>query len=433
MFTPTKYLAALSIILSLLGTGCSNGQSADNNGEFIDEPVVDDTSPLRVPDAYTAVVGQVVGDQLSPVLGSDNKWHLVYELMLTNARPIPASIHEIQVLDYYDTQRVLRAISESDIIELSVNLSGRPRLEPQSPALMDGDAVLEPNESMVVFIELVFDSAADIPTALVHQFTGMAATNPGSSYPQDVSYLMVPEAINEQPLPEVAAPLQGDNWVVINGCCSPASAHRGSIQTISGRLRVAQRFAIDWMKIGDNGMFFEGDPDIVENWHNYGEPVLAVADGTVVEVLDELDDQSPGSLPDPTTITINTVDGNHVILDIGGGVYVFYAHLKRGSVNVKAGDSVRQGEVLGELGNSGNTSAPHLHIHFMDAPSALAADGIPYRYTGFTATGQVELQQWESASDALDDVWNILPPLDNVPASDFMPMDLDVGSFSTSP
>lgn len=379
------------------------------------------------------MVGQIVGEQLSPVLGSDNKWHVVYELMLTNGRPIPAAIHEIKVLDYYDNQRVLRAITGAEIIELSVNLSGRPRLKPRSPSPLEGDAVLQPNESMVVFIELKFDSASDIPKAIVQQFSGIAATNPGSSHPEDVAYLMVPQLLNENALPLFGAPLQGANWVVINGCCSPAGAHRGSIQTISGRLRVAQRFATDWMKIGSNGKFFEGDPTDVANWYNYGEPILAVADGTVVAVLDELDDQSPGSLPDPGTITINTVDGNHVILDIGGGVYVFYAHLKRGSVTVKVGDSVARGEVIAELGNSGNTSAPHLHIHFVDSPSALAADGIPYRYLGFTVTGRVESEQWEAVAEDLNEVWNILPPPGDVPASEFMPMDLDVGSFEASP
>jgi len=89
---------------------------------------------LRVADACTAVVGQIVGKQLAPVLGSVNRWHVVYELLLTNSRPIPAAIYEIKVLDYYDNQRVLRAITEAEIIELSVHLSVRPRLKPRSPS-----------------------------------------------------------------------------------------------------------------------------------------------------------------------------------------------------------------------------------------------------------------------------------------------------------
>ena len=112
--------------------------------------------------------------------------------MLTNGRPIPTAIHEIKVLDYYDNQRVLRAITEAEINELSVNLSARPRLKPRPLSSLEGDAVLQSNEAMVVFIELKFDSASDIHRAIVPQFSGSAATNPGSSHPEDVAYLMVP-------------------------------------------------------------------------------------------------------------------------------------------------------------------------------------------------------------------------------------------------
>lgn len=416
----------------MLGSGCSGGQTQDNPGAN-EGTHITAGSALRVPDAFTAVIGQVVGDQVSPVFASDDKWHVVYELMLTNGRPIPASIHEIKVIDYYDNQRVLSTITAAEIVDLSVNLSGRPRLEPEIPSSSDGDAVLQPNESMVVFIELAFETERAVPDAIVHQFTGTAATNPGSPDPSAVDYLMVPQALNKyMSSPLAGSPLKGDGWVVINGCCSPGGAHRGAIQTISGRLRASQRFAVDWMKIGDNGKFFEGDPSDVTNWHNYGEPVFAVANGTVVEVLDELDDQPPGTLPDRTTITIDTVDGNHVILDIGDGVYVFYAHLKRNSVTVEKGDSVRMGDMIGELGNSGNTSAPHLHIHFMDRPSALAADGIAYRYLNFERTGQMDPDQWASSTDDLDEQWNILPSPGS-PDGLFMPMDLDVGRFSPSP
>lgn len=79
----------------------------------------------------------------------------------------------------------------------------------------------------------------------------------------------------------------------------------------------------------------------------YGARILAVADGTVVSTL-----------PDPSTITLDTVDGNHVVLDLGS--FAFYAHMQPGSVRVKPGQHVRRGDVLGLLGNTGSTSAPHV-------------------------------------------------------------------------
>jgi murein DD-endopeptidase MepM/ murein hydrolase activator NlpD len=78
-----------------------------------------------------------------------------------------------------------------------------------------------------------------------------------------------------------------------------------------------------------------------------------------------------------------------VILDLGDGRYALYAHLKPGSIMVEAGEQVRQGQVVGELGNSGSSTGPHLHFHVMDAPSGLVADGLPYVFSDFDLTGQI--------------------------------------------
>src|SRR5438067_13300950 len=123
------------------------------------------------------------------------------------------------------------------------------------------------------------------------------------------------------------------------------------------------------------------------------------ADGKVVGMLNDLDDQKPGKLPDPDTITIDTVDGNHVVLDIGGGYFAFYAHLQKNSVTVRVGDQVKKGAVLGKLGNSGNTSGPHLHFHIMTGPSVLGSDGVPYVIDSFTLAGQIDIAAFEAAPD----------------------------------
>lgn len=74
--------------------------------------------------------------------------------------------------------------------------------------------------------------------------------------------------------------------------------------------------------------------------------------------------------------------GNHVTIDHGNGVHSLYAHLRRGSVRVAVGDRVSAGDVIGEVGNSGNTSEPHLHFQLMDRPSVMNAAGLPFRFTG---------------------------------------------------
>ncbi|MGH3907702.1 MAG: M23 family metallopeptidase [Pseudonocardiaceae bacterium] len=147
------------------------------------------------------------------------------------------------------------------------------------------------------------------------------------------------------------------------------------------------------------GRIVNGDPANVRSFVGYGAEVIAAADRTVVQTSDSLPDQPPGTLPDPSTITVDTVDGNHVILDIGRGLYLFYAHLQPGSVAVEPGQQVTRGQALGKLGNSGNTSAPHLHVHVMNGTSVLGSDGRPYVIDRFGLAGQVAPQQFETSQN----------------------------------
>jgi murein DD-endopeptidase MepM/ murein hydrolase activator NlpD len=156
---------------------------------------------------------------------------------------------------------------------------------------------------------------------------------------------------------------------------------------VNGGLHAAQRFAADIVKLGPDGRLFDGPPDQVASYPGYGIPVLAVAAGVVVAAVDDKPDQVPFAAVPP--VTPADIAGNHVVLDIGGGRYVFYAHLRPGSVRVSVGDRVRPGERVGQLGNSGNSDLPHLHLHVMDSPSPLGSDGLPYVLRSFDSPGRV--------------------------------------------
>jgi murein DD-endopeptidase MepM/ murein hydrolase activator NlpD len=100
-------------------------------------------------------------------------------------------------------------------------------------------------------------------------------------------------------------------------------------------------------------------------------------------------DGIPENVPGPTSravpMTLETLAGNHVTVDIGGGRFAFYAHLQPRSLRVKKGDRVRRGQVLGLVGNSGNSTEPHLHFHISDSPSPLGSEGIPHVMRSFEA------------------------------------------------
>src|SRR5262249_55425450 len=183
------------------------------------------------------------------------------------------------------------------------------------------------------------------------------------------------------------APLSDVNARPPNGPPN-ASAHRGAMTPVAGGPPTAQRFAIDWLQWGGNAQSFTGDRLDNRNYRCYGAEVLAVADGAVVAVKDGIPENIPGANSRAVPITLETVGGNHVILELGGGRFAFYAHLQPGKIRVKTGDRVTRGQVLGLLGNSGNSTEPHLHFHICDRNSPLGAEGLPYALTSFEIQGK---------------------------------------------
>jgi murein DD-endopeptidase MepM/ murein hydrolase activator NlpD len=340
-------------------------------------------------DVFTPVIASTLSPETHAVHGTDNAYHIVYELQLTNTRPLPATIRSIDVLEAPNASKLITSFSGPDVVK---------RLRTLAPAPA-ADAKIGPNEVRLFYIELAFKDAANIPRALEHRLHLLAAASPGPGEPKPLDYVVAHIKIAADKPVVIGAPLAGAGWVAGNGCCNPEIIHRGSVLSVNGALYDAQRFAIDWMRLDEQGRLVHGYLGDVHNYTCYGADVLAVADGKVVGMLKNLDDQKPGKLPDPDTITIDTVDGNHVVLDIGGGYFAFYAHLQKNSVTVHVGDQVKKGAVLGRLGNSGNTSGPHLHFHIMTGSSVLGSDGVPYVLESFNLAGQIDIAAFEAAPD----------------------------------
>ena len=121
------------------------------------------------------------------------------------------------------------------------------------------------------------------------------------------------------------------------------------------------------MKVVD-GKTYRGDRSRLENFHIFGQPLLAVADGRVTEAVDGHPDLPVGGG------TWHDMAGNHVIIDIGGGHYVLYGHLKQGSLGVRAGDQVRRGQVSARSATPATPSEPHLHIQVQNKPTFAVED-----------------------------------------------------------
>ncbi len=194
-----------------------------------------------------------------------------------------------------------------------------------------------------------------------------------------------------------------------------------------GRFILRSGLRLTGCRLSGDARFIKGSGKDVKDYVDYGAKVIAVADGTVVETLSNLDDQVVGQLPDPKTITIENVDGNHIVLDLGHGKYGFYAHLQKDSVLVKKGDHVKRGQALALLGNTGNTSAPHLHFHLMDGSSVLGSSGLPYVIDRFSVAGQLSAERLDKTE--LEGEWGkFLFATPSVRKMEF-PLDLTVVDF----
>lgn len=124
--------------------------------------------------------------------------------------------------------------------------------------------------------------------------------------------------------------------------------------------------AVDFRKLGPNGLSHTaGDMARLEDYDGFGAPVLAPADGRIVEVVDTNADTPAGT---------NGNQANLLMLDIGDGRFVVLAHLQQGSATVRVGDEVQRGDPLAALGNSGHTNEPHLHMQVQDSRASSDAD-----------------------------------------------------------
>lgn len=342
------------------------------------------------------------------VPGSDGKRHLVYELAITNITGGDVRFEKLAVVEP-GSGKVL-AVLGPDELAMRVTPGASRGKETR---------VLSAYQFAVIFLHVPLPEGMAVPARITHEITARLAV-----IDAEVTMTMGESAVVSTPPVVLGPPLRGTGYVAADGCCD-SIRHVRALLAIDGTFHLAQRFAIDWEQIDQANTVVTGDVKLPASYHIYGKPILAVADGTVAATRNDLEDQVPGALPD--NLPLDEADGNFVILDIGGGHFVNYAHMRPGSVKVKLGDKVRRGDQLGEVGNTGNSQAPHLHLHVTDGASPLAANGLPYVFDSFTITavdeaGTEDFDKAEATGSPLTLTPRVPPQkLENV-----LPLDLSV-------
>lgn len=308
----------------------------------------------------------------------DKQLVLVYELHLTNFDSVPLTVKQIEVFASPANGPAISNLLEKNLSASMTRVGAAMSMDTSSNSSKD-TRVIDPGGRNVVFMWIALPADNVVPSSLSHRIV----FSPGSGSTSDgiLADFQVPVA--HDPVPTLSPPFNGGIWVAGDGPANDTN-HRRSIFAIDGHIYSPERFAIDWVKVGPNGDSRHDGKTKNENWWGWGEPVLAVADGEITEVVNEFPDNTPGVLP---PVTLDNIAGNHIILQITANRYVTYAHLQNGSIRVRLHDHVRRGDVLGLLGNSGNSTGAHLHLQVTDRNSVLQSEGVPFVFPSFTYLG----------------------------------------------
>ncbi len=313
--------------------------------------------------------------QPAPIV-QNGQTRLFYEMLITNFSK------NSYVLDAIEARAgdAQTKFSGAELSPLIQHLGTAPPNEQRAARTIQG------GRSVIVFLTLDLGKSS-APSAVTHTLHVLADQNE----PHDIVLAPLPIA-TDKPI-VVAPPLRGQ-WIAGDSVNNrPDAAHRRAVLIDNGHAWLAQRFAIDWVQIETvNGAAttFKGPEDKNESYFCYDRPIYSVAPGRVVEASDGMAENVPHSGKYAVAIDFNNAAGNHVVVEIAPHRYVLYAHMRPGTVQVKAGDKVRTGQILGHVGNTGSSTEPHLHMHIDDQPSFLAGNGVPYEFTEGEATGPVE-------------------------------------------
>ncbi len=311
---------------------------------------------------------------------SEGEFHFVYEVHLINYAPLQLKLVSLEISD--TSSSVLAAYDEKSLMQIMVPVE---KLSGGEFGSTDINTVtsIRPGSAVILFLDVLLTKRTEKPLKLNHEFT-FSLTYPDGTTAKKV---VRPSSlfIDTTPMIQLQPPLRGAGWIAFNSLGGPD--HRRAFNAVDGNITIAERFAIDWMRLGPDGRLFRDKGNSNTDYYSYGEEVLAVADGKISDLKNDLPDNMGSSLRSARKVTLENIVGNYIIIDLGKERYALYAHLKAGSLKVKLGDQVQRGEVIALLGNSGNSDEPHLHFQIMNRNAPLAAEGMPYHLEKYTSTG----------------------------------------------
>ena len=372
-----------------------------------------------MPIAWTSLVAWPIASP-QPVLCTDDKTHLVYELLVMNVSSSAMMLDRLETLDASKGDAGVNTKSGDAIV---ATLQGAD-LEATIRGFPTGNTrTVGPFQLTRIFLDVKFAKDATLPKVLTHRFQVTFAPATGTPPLNSSTIVSGRTEATNTPAVVIGPPLEGPRWVDALGCCSPPSGHRTATLPINGKFVAFERFAIDFAQLDPENKLYAGPRDQLSSYAYVGAKVLAVADGTVVDLQDGRPDETPPNFPEGYTLL--EALGNFVVVDIGHGRFAFSTHFQPNTLKVKVGDKVRRGQVLALMGNSGNSDAPHLHFAILDGPSPFSSYSLPFVFSSFTTTGTI--------TNAIEDIQSgaaaEIAPAQAGPHRNELPLENDVITF----
>ena len=346
-------------------TGCDSDGNMVNLFDF--EPSPDDTNELK------PLIVEVV-EEPQPFRANDGLVHLVYEVQIENFTTETIDLKKLSVFGVIgDAAPVpLLVLEDGNFMARTLLLQYHPfKKAPLEEVTVDQ---LGPGQTGVTFLDVTVEGFENVPDRLINDVVIEGPPIIVQLLGESALTVSTEVDVNLEPALLIGQPIKGGRWINVNGCCDfDSSAHRRVIRSVDGDEFFPERYSIDIMEVDEENRLFVGDANLNENWLGYGNELIAVADGVVSRVVKGLPDNKPGESP-PFPISLSNGAGNIVIMHRGNGVYVLYAHIIPGSNDhLEVGDFVAKGEMVGLLGNTGQSGAPHLHFQIMDVNSIAEA------------------------------------------------------------
>ncbi|PKA84606.1 uncharacterized protein DUF3887 [Ulvibacter sp. MAR_2010_11] len=171
----------------------------------------------------------------------------------------------------------------------------------------------------------------------------------------------------------LALPFKGE-WFTVWGGDTKAQNYHVISKT--------QKNAFDFLIIGKNGRSYERSGTRNEDYNAFGQPLYAVCDAEVYDVITGVEDNKPGAMNPAQAL------GNSVTLKTENDEYFVYAHFENETIKVVKGQKVKRGQYLGNCGNSGNSTEPHLHLHIQDGPNVMTSVGVKCYFESLLVNGE---------------------------------------------